>query len=196
MKKIAFFDFDGTITKTDSFLIFLMKNKGNNISSLFKCLKLLPTLILWKLGYYSNGFAKEQVFKAFFKGFSWPLFENLCINFGEIELPKIIRKNALRRILWHKAQGDRVIIVTASIQYYLHPFIKQYQIEAIGTLLEVTEGKLTGNFCSLNCYGYEKVRRIKSLIELTEYDKIYCYGDSRGDKEMLAIADFPFYRSF
>lgn len=196
MRRIAFFDFDGTITKTDSFLIFLLKNKGNNIIFLFKCLKLLPTLILWKLGYYLNGFAKEQVFKFFFKDFPWPAFEQLCLNFGETEVPKLIRKNALQRILWHKAQGDRVIIVTASIEYYLQAFVREYEIEVIGTLLEVSENKLTGNFCTLNCYGPEKVNRIKSLIKLQEYNEIYCYGDSKGDKEMLALANFSFYKSF
>ncbi len=75
-----------------------------------------------------------------------------------------------------KEQGDRVIIVTASIEYYLQAFIREYEIEVIGTLLEVREGKLTGNFSSLNCYGPEKVDRIKSLIKLQEYDEVYCYG--------------------
>ncbi|MEJ7827548.1 MAG: HAD-IB family hydrolase [Segetibacter sp.] len=196
MKRIAFFDFDGTITKADSFLIFLLKNKGNNFIFLLKCLKLTPTLILWKLGYYLNGFAKEQVLKVFFKDFSWNAFEQLCLNFGKTEVPKLIRKEALQRILWHKTQGDRVIIVTASIEYYLQAFIREYEIEVIGTLLEVREGKLTGNFSGLNCYGPEKVDRIQSLIKLQEYDEVYCYGNSKGDKEMLALANFSFYKRF
>ncbi len=143
-----------------------------------------------------NGFAKEQVLKVFFKDFSWNAFKQLCLNFGKTEVPKLIRKEALQRILWHKTQGDRVIIVTASIEYYLQAFIREYEIEVIGTLLEVREGKLTGNFSSLNCYGPEKVDRIKSLIKLQEYDEVYCYGDSKGDKEMLALANFSFYKRF
>jgi phosphoserine phosphatase len=42
----------------------------------------------------------------------------------------------------------------------------------------------------------EKVNRLNSLLgELTEY-RLYVYGDSSGDKEMLAIADKPYYRTF
>jgi phosphoserine phosphatase len=44
--------------------------------------------------------------------------------------------------------------------------------------------------------GPEKVDRIKSLIKLQEYDEVYCYGDSKGDKEMLALANFSFYKRF
>ncbi|MEW6528158.1 MAG: haloacid dehalogenase-like hydrolase [Spirochaetota bacterium] len=60
--------------------------------------------------------------------------------------------------------------------------------------LEVKYGLLTGKFFGKNCYGPQKVKRIKEIYNLYDYQKIYAYGDSKGDKEMLAIADERIYR--
>ena len=55
---------------------------------------------------------------------------------------------------------------------------------------------ITGNFITKNCYGQEKVNRIKESYDLSKYDLIYAYGDSRGDKEMLELANNSFYKPF
>ncbi len=42
----------------------------------------------------------------------------------------------------------------------------------------------------------ERVRRLEAIIgELKQYC-IYAYGDSQGDRELLQVADFPYYRPF
>ena len=48
---------------------------------------------------------------------------------------------------------------------------------------------MTGNFIGNNCYGQEKVNRLlTSQPDRDEYTLI-AFGDSRGDRELLAIAD-------
>ena len=42
----------------------------------------------------------------------------------------------------------------------------------------------------------EKVARIKAAYNLADYDEIYCYGDSNGDKAMLALGTKAFYKPF
>jgi phosphatidylglycerophosphatase C len=49
---------------------------------------------------------------------------------------------------------------------------------------------------SRNCYGEEKVRRIKTSYNLDEFDHIYAYGDSEGDKAMLDLAHERYYKHF
>ena len=67
----------------------------------------------------------------------------------------------------------------------------------LGTQIEVIDGILTGRFISPNCYGIEKVRRIKQvLVEPRSHYYIIAYGDSRGDKEMLDYADEEYFRPF
>lgn len=64
----------------------------------------------------------------------------------------------------------------------------------IATKLEQKDGKLTGKFNGNNCYGTEKVLRIKEKYNLKEFEKIYAYGDSKGDREMLALAHEGYFK--
>ena len=72
----------------------------------------------------------------------------------------------------------------------------KYNLDLIATRLEIQDGKLTGKFATKNCYGMEKVKRIKDAYDLGQYDFVYAYGDSRGDKEMLSIANESYFKHF
>ena len=69
-------------------------------------------------------------------------------------------------------------------------------VRLIATNLVIDQGKITGNIDGNNCYGEEKVNRIKQLYDLNSYSIIYAYGDSSGDRPMLALAQKPFYKPF
>jgi len=102
------------------------------------------------------------------------------------------------------AAGSQVFIVSASIDNWVRPFFHVRGLDGIqvlGTQIEVEDGKLTGRFKTRNCYGKEKVNRIIEALSATqafqrqEYD-IEAFGDSRGDKELLAFADKGHYKPF
>ncbi|MEL6731156.1 MAG: haloacid dehalogenase-like hydrolase, partial [Bacteroidota bacterium] len=61
---------------------------------------------------------------------------------------------------------------------------------------EIEGGIFTGNIEGANNYGPEKVERIREWLGDREVEASYAYGDSRGDREMLAWADQAFYRRF
>jgi phosphoserine phosphatase len=69
-------------------------------------------------------------------------------------------------------------------------------IKLISTCLESRNGKLTGSFLTPDCSGEEKVKRIKEMYFLEQYEKIYAYGDTKSDLPMLELADYKFYRRF
>ena len=66
----------------------------------------------------------------------------------------------------------------------------------LATELEITEGKITGKLRGKNCHGEEKVARIKAAYDLSKFENIFCYGDSEGDKPMLALATQAHYKPF
>jgi phosphoserine phosphatase len=66
----------------------------------------------------------------------------------------------------------------------------------LGTQIEIAGGKLTGHFLTKNCYGPEKVNRILDLYPDRCVYHLTAYGDSRGDKELLAFADESHYKPF
>ena len=55
---------------------------------------------------------------------------------------------------------------------------------------------ITGETDGANCYGAEKVRRVREAYDTDAFERVIAYGDSRGDKEMLEFADEAHYRVF
>ncbi|WP_104718865.1 HAD family hydrolase [Helicobacter trogontum] len=192
---IAFFDFDGTITRGDSFRLFLRFVLGKRFY--IKMLENLPTLVGYKLGLIDNSRAKENVLKSCFKGMDQEVLNNYCAKFTEI-LESFCKDSALQKMRWHKENNHVIVLVSASFEEYLRPLCQHWNIDLLGTTMEVKEGRLTGNFLQPNCYGPEKERRIKEQYDLTQYERIYVYGDTKGDKEMLSLASpsLAFFRVF
>lgn len=198
-KKIYCFDFDGTLTTSDTLLEFIKYAKGRG-RFLMVFLMYSPLLVLMKLHLYPNWKAKQQIFAHLFAGMRIEKFDALCHGFAE-ENQHLLRPKGIT--LMHEAlvAGAQVFIVSASIDNWVRPFfdIRNLKgVQVLGTQIEVEDGKLTGNFKSNNCYGKEKVHRIAEALksfERSEYE-IEAFGDSRGDKEMLAFADKGHFKPF
>lgn len=198
-KKIYCFDFDGTLTTSDTLLEFIKYAKGRG-RFLMVFLMYSPLLVLMKLHLYPNWKAKQQIFAHLFAGMRIEKFDALCRGFAE-ESQHLLRPKSIT--LMHEAlvAGAQVFIVSASIDNWVRPFfdIRNLKgVQVLGTQIEVEDGKLTGRFKSNNCYGKEKVHRITEALksfERSEYE-IEAFGDSRGDKEMLAFADKGHFKPF
>ena len=192
---IAFFDFDGTITKKDSTAKFIRYFVGD-IAFIKGVIILLPFIIAYKIKILSNNEIKKKLVTYFFKDIDIKDFTEKAREFSLNMIDPIIRKKALDRILWHKKNGDELVIVSASINLWLLPWCEKNNIRLIATELEVINNRITGNLISNNCYGPEKVKRILESYNLSNYTCIYSYGNSRGDYEMLEIATQKFYKPF
>ena len=86
--------------------------------------------------------------------------------------------------------------MSASPENWLNIWCNQIGASLISSKLETKNGKLTGKFDGNNCRGEEKVRRIRLQYDLSNYDEVYAYGDTKGDKPMLELATFAFYQPF
>lgn len=194
-RKIAFFDFDGTITTDDSLLKFIRFVVGDR-RFLVGLLFLSPMLVLYKLKLIANYKAKQNLLSWYFRGMKKEDFFEVSSNYSLNHIDKIVRKKAIERINWHKKQGDKIVIVSASIDCWLRPWCERNNLELIATKLDLSDDKIIGKFLTKNCYGQEKVNRIKEIYNLKEFDYIYAYGDSSGDKEMLSLANENYYKPF
>ncbi len=185
---LALFDFDGTLTSKDSLGEFL-KHSVSREKYLINMFKFMPYFILWQLRLMQNGIAKEHLLRIFFKGIDEKNFKAIAKNYSLTKIDQIIRKDRMKLLQEHKENGDRVIIVSASMQSWLQPWCDKNNIELISTQLKFKDGKVTGRFSTKNCYGIEKANRIKELLHVEDFETIYAYGDSNGDKQMLEMAD-------
>lgn len=192
---IAAFDFDGTISYRDSLLPFLFFTHGY-FRAFINFIVCLPTLCGYVLGIRSRQQTKEALLKKFYKGLN---ISDLRIKGERYVAHGIkVKPEALERIRWHQQQGHRCIIVSASIDAYLEPWAKKMGFSDVLCSKVATDenGFVTGKLQGLNCRALEKVRQIEKLLGPKEEYILYAYGDSRGDKEMLDLADYRFYRTF
>lgn len=192
MKKVYAFDFDGTLTTKDTLIEFIRYAKGSRALGL-GFMRYAHLLVLMKIGLYPNYKAKQKVFAHFFKDTTLDDFNALCKAFAASS-SHLLRPNAIEAIKHAIKEGSEVLIVSASIDNWVQPFFPQ--VKVVGTQIEVIDGKLTGRFLSKNCYGQEKVNRILSLYPNRHDYHLTAYGDSRGDKEMLAFADESYFKPF
>jgi phosphatidylglycerophosphatase C len=194
-KKIAFFDFDGTITTRDTLLEIIKFQKGK-FAFLIGFLLNAPWLIAYKLKLFPNDDVKQKILTYFFSGTPELVFQQKCDLFAERKLPELIRSGALTEIEGLRARDFDIVVVSASAGNWIRKWTTGLRVQLIATRLEVKEGLITGRIEGKNCHGEQKVVCIKEHLNLSEYEEIYVYGDSAGDKPMLALATKSFYKPF
>jgi len=195
MKNLALFDFDGTLTSKDTFLEMIKYARGD-MRFWMGMLLLSPYLVAFKLKLMPNWRAKEIVISWFFKNEECRVFDEACTRFCTEKVPRLIKPEALEAFNRHKANGDRIVVVSASAENWVRPWCEAQGVECVATRLGTEKERLTGRLNGRNCYGPEKAVRIKEFLNLEEYATVFAYGDTSGDREMLALAHKPFFRKY
>ncbi|WP_158563367.1 HAD family hydrolase [Chitinophaga silvatica] len=192
---IAFFDFDGTITRKDTLWEIIRFHRGS--AALYAgIIQLLPALVRFKLKMISAQQVKEQVLGYYFGGIHTSAFKRSCEEFCRTKLHEVIRPKALAAIKDHQQKGHHVVVVTASGQDWVAPWCRVLNIVCIGSQLEAVDQHITGNLLGKNCNGEEKVDRIRKAYRLENFKEIYAYGDTKGDLPMLELAQHRFFKPF
>lgn len=187
MKTLALFDFDGTLYKKDSLIEFTKFSKGN-VAFILGMLLLFPFLVAYKIGLITNQKAKQYYISHFFKGIPISEFSYIASEFAKNKIAPDLDEKNFSAFKSHIEAKDTVCIVTASSPLWVKSWSDPFGVSILGTELQIADSKITGLFETKNCFGIEKVNRIKSSFSLDEFDKIYVYGGGKGDREMLKLS--------
>ncbi|HEX2898758.1 MAG TPA: HAD-IB family hydrolase [Bacteroidia bacterium] len=193
--KLALFDFDGTLTRHDTMFAFVEFAKGKS-KLLWSLIALAPILFLNKIGQYPSEKAKQRFLKFHFDGMSRTELEALGTTFCADELPRLFREDALEKLHFHRSKGHEVYVVTASLDIWVQPWLDTQNLKGICTVAAWDDDAFHGEFAGPNCNGPEKARRLQEEVDLSMFERIYAYGDTKGDQEMLALAHRKYYRKF
>ncbi|SFV03938.1 phosphatidylglycerophosphatase C [Polaromonas sp. YR568] len=201
---VAAFDFDGTLTQRDTFVPFLARGLGwpRFLAALLRC---SPWLAGYALRVVPNDVAKGKLMQSTLAGRSLKEMEDWTTRWLAQDFPGQLREATMARLAWHKEAGHCCVMVSASPDIYLPRVAAQLGFDAlICTEMEVEgEGdsaRLTGRMRTPNCYGEQKVLRLKAWVTgrfgaaALEGMMLYAYGDTGGDKPMLRMADHAWYR--
>lgn len=195
---IAAFDFDGTVTRGGSVFSFLSWVRGRR-RVLTAVTLLAPSLLRAAIaGGSTADDTKERLFERLLCGVGADGFMAAGRTFARRHLDRRLRPEVARRIEWHRAQGHRLVLVSASPEAYVRPAGERLGVDAVlATRLAVdASGLLTGRYDGRNCRGTEKYGRLVGWMR-TEgalgpadgQPRLWAYGNSRGDLRLLEAAD-------
>jgi len=192
---LVVFDFDGTLTRHDSFVPFLRFAFGNAVFSQ-KLLQLaLPTLrFLTKQ--HSRDALKAELIRVFLNGVCRTWFAQQAARYCTLRWNKLMRPKALQGVAAQLKSGATVTLCSASPELLLMPFAQRLGVALIGTQLEEENGLLTGRVLGSNCRRAAKIARLEAAYGSLERYHLRAFGDSQGDFELLAAAQEAYWKPF
>jgi phosphatidylglycerophosphatase C len=197
---VAAFDFDGTLTRGGSVWKFLTAMCGRD-AVLSAGITLFPKLVRAALvGGEAADAAKEALFVRTLGGRRADEIAERAAVFGVAHYRRRHRTKVRARLDWHRRQGHRVVVVSASPECYVRAAAGELAVDGVvATHLEVDgDGNLTGRFEGGNCRGERKLEGLERWMEASlgaapdgegAHPYLWAYGNSAGDLEMLQAAD-------
>lgn len=196
MEKLAIFDVDYTLTNKETlgeFFKFMLKKDPKLFIHIPGS---LGAAFLYVVGIFSAQQAKEH-FLAFIDGIEEEKMQELVREFYEKSLVNIFYKDAIETMKRLKSEGCKIILISASAEFYLNELYKIKEIDKIiGTKFKVVNGKHTRIIEGYNCKGEVKVERLMEYIKEENMDvdfkNSYMFSDSLSDSPLFHLVGHPY----
>lgn len=190
---LALFDFDGTLTTRDVYPGFLQYCSPRWRVVAGWVVLALPYLGM-KRGWVSPDWMRRVAAFVTFAGADAQRVRAAGERYAREVIPALLRPEALAKLEWHRAQGDRIVVVSGSMDCYLDAWCRARGIEVVCNQPASRHGRMTGFFATEDCANDGKVRRLRALLDPSAYPVVYAYGDTAADRAMLALAHRRWYR--
>jgi len=189
---IAAFDVDGTVTDRDCVVPFMRSVTGAR--RIIPRLAARPGRLVTVLARRDRDELKALAAAAAFRDRPYDDLASRGVDFARTVHDRWLRTDTVEALQFHRAAGDRVVLVSASFEVYLRPLGEMLGVDdVLATRLQLADGVATGALDGPNCRGPEKVRRLHEWIDgqcgARNNVRVVAYGDSAGDRELLADAD-------
>lgn len=190
---LALFDFDGTLTTTESFPAFL-RSAVPKSRLRWGGLLVLPLVLAYRLRLLSGNKARAGILRIAASGLDAAAIAAEGERYAREVVPATLRPDMLARLRWHRDRGDAVAVVSGTFDICIRAWCAAEGVALLASSLEQCGERLTGRYDGPQCTGAEKARRIRAAYDLPAFARIYAYGDTVEDLPMLALADEAAYR--
>lgn len=187
-KRLAIFDFDGTMIPGDS-IVYLTRyalQKGAMRPSD------VPALLLGAvLGRFSSQAEKgKSLALRFMRRMDKEAQQAFFTAFIESELLPRLYPAAVKRLMQHRAKGDLILLVSASTDCYMGLMTARLPVHAVLSTPTKADGTVAHN-----CKGAEKVRRVQAWLQensiTPDWSNSFAYGDSPSDAAIGSLTGHP-----
>lgn len=190
----AFFDMDNTVLRDSSGRLYLRYLRRKGLLSWPRWLGITWQVALYMIGATSFPQLMARLMTQVAGADETEAWRISAAWFDEM-LRDYIAPAARARITWHRQQGHRVAIVSASTPYAVSPVAHDLGLgdEYLATRLEVISGRFTGGVIEPPCYGAGKVTLAQAYSAQHNLDLAasYFYTDSHHDLPLLESVGNP-----
>ena len=190
MSVVAAFDVDGTLTTRDCVVPFLELVAGR--ARLGAGILRHPLASSMALVRRDRDRFKALAVRSALEGRDAGAVAAVGETFAAKVFAEWMRADTCARLSWHRQQGHRVVLVSASLGSYLHALGARLGVDGVVCTEAAVggDGRFTGELIGANCRGAEKVRRLRAWLATENLGEaeVWAYGDSAGDRELLSSA--------
>lgn len=181
-RRLAVFDLDGTLTRSDSFGPFVLGLLRRHPARLLRVPLLAVPAVGYLLRFVGRGELKAAVLRLLFGNLSRAAVEGFADEYARLVAQEKMFPEAVATLREHLAAGDPVVLLSASPDLY---------VPRIGALLGVGEThctrirwngeRLDGRLDGLNRRDEEKLRVLEQLRAANPGLPVIAYGNSAPD---------------
>ncbi len=184
---VAFFDLDRTITRAGTYTPFLLHCKGLDLPAIAGA---LAAAARYKLGRTTRDALKARMLDLSIAGASREQVAAWTESFVTRWVATRLRPGALAAIARHKAAGDRLVLATASFDFYARAFAEKLGFDDVVATRSVWQDeRLRAALDGPNCYGAAKVAMVKAYMAAHPGRVVAAYSDHHTDFEFLRLAE-------
>ena len=190
--QLAVFDLDGTITRRDTLLPYVLGFPMSTPRKSWGVLVFLGTLFLFLTGKRDHGQVKSAFIRSTLGGQTRARIDAWTACFVPSLLQRGVFADALNKIAQHRREGARLVLMSASTDLYVPAIAAALGFdEVICTGMRWNGDRLDGHLCTPNRRGSEKTRCFEALRNRHPGLTTAAYGNAGSDLDHLRLADRP-----
>jgi phosphatidylglycerophosphatase C len=189
---LAVFDLDGTITRRDTLLPYVMGFPMSPLRKLSGMFVFLGSLLMFLIGRRDHGQLKSAFIRSTLGGESRARIDSWTGQFVPAVLERGVFADALATIAKHRRDGARLVLMSASTDLYVPAIARALGFDEVICTGVIWNGDcLDGHLSTPNRRGAEKARCFETLLGTHPGLNTAAYGNAGSDLDHLRLADQP-----
>jgi HAD superfamily hydrolase (TIGR01490 family) len=185
---IAFFDLDGTITHRDTLFPLVLRKLAQRPLHLARLALVAPAVVRFAFD-HDRAALKQSLLRATLRGIPRAELDEHSRAFVADTIAHRCFRDALTAIRRHREQGHYLVLMSASVDFYVPEFGRQLGFDqVISTGVAWHGDRLDGTLTTANRRGEEKARCLRELVAERGDTHTFAYGNSDSDLPHLEIA--------
>lgn len=185
---IAIFDLDGTITHHDTLFPLVLRQLARRPWQFLRLLLLAPAVVRFAFD-RDRAALKQSLLRATLRGLPREELLQTSRAFVRDTIEKRCFADALATIRRHREQGHYLVLMSASVDFYVPEFGRQLGFDqVISTGVAWNGDRLDGTLTTANRRGEEKARCLRELVAQRNDTHTFAYGNSDSDLPHLQLA--------